>query len=170
MLSAFSQVGVDSRMQTFEVSHQRAHHTARQTATNEQRCHLAVTRVDPVAEEVIDELLRQFACLHVGFHVDIFHQEACLAEHRLDGDHIRVHHTPAERFDSHIEHVTTGFGNLEHRGYGETGACMAVVLDDDIRMFGLDGCHDGTEHCRTADTCHILQAYLLCAVGNQLLG
>ena len=46
---------------------------------------------------------------------------------------------------------------------------MTVVLNDDIWVFLLNGCYDSAEHRWTANTCHILEADLLCAVGDKLL-
>ena len=45
---------------------------------------------------------------------------------------------------------------------------MAVVLDDDIRMFLLDGSDDHAEHMRTPDTRHIFETYLLCPTLDEL--
>ena len=131
-------------MHAFEVRHERPHHTTRQTATNEQRRHQRVLRVYPVAQEVIDELLRQTACLHIGLHINILHEETGIFEHCLNSNHIRMNLTPTERFHRYVQHVAAGFGYFEHRCHRETGTCMTVVLDDDIGVFLFDGCHNDT--------------------------
>ena len=46
---------VDRALEAPEVGHHRAHHAARQPAAHQERGHLPVGRVDPVAEEIVDE-------------------------------------------------------------------------------------------------------------------
>ena len=45
-----------------------------------------------------------------------------------------------------------------------------MILDDDIRMLGLDGLCQRTEHGRLSDTSHILQADLLSTSSYHLVG
>ena len=169
-LATLDKVGVDSGVHTLEVRHQRAHHTARQTAADKQRGHLGVAGVDPIAEEVVDKRLRQAARLHIGFHIDVLYKEACVAEHRLDGDHIGMHHTPTERLHSHIEHVNTRLGNLEHRSHRETGTRMSVILENDAGVFLFDSRNNFAQHSGATDTCHILETDFLCTALDELLG
>ena len=77
--------------------------------------------------------------------------------------------SPTERFHGYVQHVATGFRYFEHRSHREAGTCMSVVLDDDIGVLLFDGSHDDAQHMRTADTCHILEAYLLRSTGDELL-
>ena len=96
------QVRVDSSVHTFEVRHQTSHHTARQTAAYKQTRHQRILRINPITEEIIDELLRQATCLHIGLHIDVFDAEAGIFEHRLNSDHIGMHLTPTERFHRYV--------------------------------------------------------------------
>ena len=81
-------------MEALEVCHHRAHHTARKAATDKKRAHVGVVRIDPVTEEVIDELLRKSTNFHVGIHVQILDLEAVGFQHFADRDHIRMNLTP----------------------------------------------------------------------------
>ena len=66
-----------------EVGHHRAHHASGQSAAQQERRHVLVAGVDEVAQPLVDELLCERACLHVGAHVDVGHVEALVAQHRL---------------------------------------------------------------------------------------
>ena len=81
-------------MEALEVCHHRAHHTARKAATDKKRAHVGVVRIDPVAEEVVYELLSQRADFHVGIHVQVLDLEAVGFQHFADRDHIRMNLTP----------------------------------------------------------------------------
>ena len=80
-----------------------------------------------------------------------------------------MHHTPTQRLHRYVQYVATRFSYLQHTCYGEAWTRVTVVLDDDIWMLLFDSCYDGTQHCWTTDTCHVLQTDLLCAVGNKFL-
>ena len=155
-----TQVHVDTSVYALEVSHHRAHHTTRQTAAYEERRGQHVGGVDEVAEEVIDELLREGASLHVGVHVDVGDLVASVDEHLADGDDVWVDLTPREGLHSYVDDVSAVVTDLEHRGYGEARARVTVVLDDDLGVLGLDSLYQTAEEARTADTCHVLEADL----------
>ena len=76
-----------------------------------------VGRLDEVAQEIVDEFLGEGAGLHIGFHIDVFHLEACVFEHRADGDYIGMDLTPGQRLDGNVKHVAASLGNFEHRCY-----------------------------------------------------
>ena len=77
--------------------------------------------------------------------------------------------TPGERFHGYVEYIDTGLGGLEHRSNGETGARVAVILDDDVRMVLLDPSDDLADRPGTADTGHILEADFLRTGFDELL-
>ena len=141
----------------------------RQAAAHQQGGHLGVGRKDPVAQEVVDELLREAADLHVGVHVDVLHQEAVGLHHLLHGNHVRMDLAPGEGFDGAVQVVRAGAGRLQHGSRGEAGAGVAVVLDLDMRVLLLDAGHDLADLRRTADAGHILEADFIGAVFDQLL-
>ena len=109
-------------MYALEVSHHRAHHTTGQTAAYEEGRGEEVGGVDEVAEEVIDELLREGTRLHVGIHVDVGDLVASIDEHLTDGDDVWVNLTPGEGFHSYVDDVGAVVTDLEHGGYGEARA------------------------------------------------
>ena len=113
---------VDTSVYALEVSHHRAHHTTRQTTAYEERRGQHVGGVDEVAEEVIDELLREGASLHVGIHVDVSDLVASVDEHLADGDDVWVDLTPREGLHSYVDDVGAVVADLEHGGYGEARA------------------------------------------------
>ena len=140
--------GVDGALEVTKVGHHGAHHAARQAAAHQQGGHLGVGRKDPVAQEVVDELLREAALLH--------------------GNHVRMDLAPGEGFDGAVQVVRAGAGRLQHGSRGEAGAGVAVVLDLDVRMVLLDAGHDLADLRRTADAGHVLEADLVSAVRDQL--
>ena len=161
--------GVDSALEALEVGHHRAHHSARKAAAHEQRAHLGVGRVDPVAEEVVDKLLREAAHLHVCVHIQILHKESVGLQHLPDGDHVRMDLAPGERLDGHVQDIGSGAGHLQHRGRGEARSRVAVVLDKNMRVFLLDVACELAEEGRTADSRHILEADLVGSIFNDLV-
>ena len=161
---------VDSGHHTREVGHHRTHHTARQTATEEQRRHQFVSAVHEVAEEVVDKFLRQLAGFHVSLHIDFGHVEACVLQHRLHRDYVGMYLTPRQRFDGGVNHVGTIAAHLQDTGHGEARTAMAVILDDNFGMLLLDHTRQFAEHGGLTHTCHILQADFGCTSSNQLVG
>ena len=157
-------------MYALEVSHHRAHHTTRETAAHEEGRGEEVGWVDEVAEEVIDELLREGTRLHVGIHVDVGDLVASIDEHLADGDDVWVNLTPGEGFHSYVDDVGAVVAHFEHRGYGEARTRVTVILDDDLRVLGLDGLDQTTEEARTADTSHVLEADLGGTSSDELVG
>ena len=81
-------------MEALQVGHHRAHHTSRQTAAYKERTHMRVVRIDPIAEEVVDELLGKRTHFHICIHVQVLDLEAVGLEHLADGDHIRMDLAP----------------------------------------------------------------------------
>ena len=79
-----------------------------------------VSRIDEIAEPVVNELLCQRACLHIGIHIDIIHLETFVLQHRLHGDDIGMHLTPAEWFNGCIDDVGTIVAHLKDAGHRES--------------------------------------------------
>ena len=131
---------------------------------------MLVGRIDEVAQPIVDELLRQTASLHIRVHINIGHLEAFVLQHRLNGDDIGMYLTPAERLDSGIDDVGTIVTYLEDRSHRESRTRMSVILDDNIRMLGLDALGEGAQQSRLSDTSHILQADFLSTSSNHLVG
>lgn len=117
LLAVLHAVGVDGAHHAGEVGHHRAHHAARQAAAQEQRRHEFVAGVHEVAQEVVDELLCEFAGLHVGFHVYFGYVEAGVLEHALHGDDVRVHLAPRERFDGRVDDVGACPAHFQDAGH-----------------------------------------------------
>ena len=88
------QYHVDTGVHAFQVCHHGTHHTARKSALQEQGRHMLVGGVDKVTEEVVYEFLRHGTCFHIGFHVDVGHLEAFIAQHGLYGNNVRMHLSP----------------------------------------------------------------------------
>ena len=161
---------VDHRHDTAQVGHHRSHHAARQSATQEQRTHVLVGRIDEVAQPVVNELLCQRAGLHIGIHIQVCHLEALVLQHRLHTDDVGMHLTPRQRLDGRIDDVGTVITHLKDRGHRQAWPGVAMILDDDIRVLGLDSLRQGTQHGWLSDSGHILQANLLCTSSNHLVG
>ena len=161
---------VDHRLDRTEVGHHRAHHAAGQTAAEQQARHVLVGGIDEAAQPVVNELLRQTASLHIRIHIDVCHLEALVLQHRLHGDDIGMHLTPAQRFDGGIDDVGTVVTNLQDGGHRQTGTTVSVVLDDDIGMLRLDRLRQRTQQGGLSDAGHILQTDFLGSGGNHLVG
>ena len=161
--------GVDGALEALEVCHHGAHHTAGQAAAHQQGGHLGVGGVNPVAQEVVNELLRKAAHLHICVHVDVLHLEAIGLHHLLDGDDVGMHLTPGERLYGYVQIICSGAGHLQHGSRGEAGTGVAMVLDLDFRMGLLDTGHNLAQFGRTAHTGHIFEANLVGAVFHQLV-
>ena len=131
---------------------------------------MLVGRIDEVAQPVVDELLREAASLHIRVHINIGHLEAFVLQHGLYGDDIGMNLTPRQWLDGGIDDVGTIVTNLQDRGHRQTRTRIAMVLDDDIRILGLDGLGQGTQQGWLSDTCHILQTDFLGTSGNDLVG
>ena len=153
----------------FEVGHHRAHHSSGQAAAYEQGAHLGVGRVDPVAEEVVDEFLGEAADFHVGVHVDVLHEESVGAHHLLDGYHVGMNLAPCERLHGYVEVVGSCARHLKHGGGGETGAAVAVVLYLDVGVFLLDVPGQLREEGGAADSGHVLETDLVGAVLHEVV-
>ena len=78
--------------------------------------------------------------------------------------------TPREGLHSYVDDVSAVVTDLEHGGYGEARTRVTVVLDDDLRVLGLDGLDQTTEEARTADTSHVLEADLGGTSSDDLVG
>ena len=76
-----------------------------------------VGRVNEVAQPVVDELLREGASLHVSVHVDFWHIETFVLQHRLHRDNVRMHLSPRERLDGSINDVGTIVADLKNAGH-----------------------------------------------------
>ena len=163
-------VGVDGFAHTGQVGHHRAHHTAGQTATEQERRHEFVAGVDEVAQPLVDELLGEFARLHVGVHIDLGHVETGVLEHALHRDHVGMHLTPSEGLNGGVDNVATVAAHLEDRSHRQTGAGVAVVFDDYFGVLFLDHAAELTEHRGLSDTGHVLEADLGCAGFDELIG
>ena len=168
-LARFFQCHIDGSVNSFQVAHHASHHTARQAAANQQRGAYAVARVDVESEEVIDELLGKLACLHIGFHIDVFHQESCIFQHRLNRDDIGMDHAPRQWLHGTVDNVGTGFGHFEGRSHRESGTRVTVVLHFDVRIFLLHLIDEFAERSRTADACHVFQGNFVSSELDQLI-
>jgi hypothetical protein len=80
-----------------------------------------------------------------------------------------VNLTPREWLDSGIDHVGTIVTYLEDRSHREAWTRVAVILDDDIGVLGLDRLGEGTQHSGLTDTSHILQTDLLSTGSDELV-
>ena len=129
-----------------------------------------VGRIDEAAKPVVNELLCQGACLHIGIHIDVGHLEALVLQHGLHGDDVRMHLTPRERLNGGVNDIGTIVADLQDRSHGESGAGVSVILDEDVGVLGLDALGQGTEHGGLTDTCHVLQADFLGTGSYQLVG
>ena len=161
---------VDDAMDAGEVGHHGAHHAARQSASEEEGGHVFVARVDEVAEPVVDELLGEGACAHVGVHIYFFHLEALVLQHRLHGDDVGMHLAPAQGLDGGIDDVGTVVADFQDAGHGEARAAVAVVLDDDVGVLGLDGLGEGAQKCGLSDAGHVLETDFLRSGSDDLIG
>ena len=85
---------VDCPVEALEVGHHRAHHSARESAAHKEGTHVRVVRVNPVAEEFVNEFLGETAHFHVCVHVEILYEEAVGFHHLADGDYIRMDLAP----------------------------------------------------------------------------
>ena len=86
--------GVDCALESLQVGHHGTHHSSRESAPYEEGAHHLVGGVDPIAEEVVHELLGQAADFHVGVHVEVLDEEAVGFHHLPDGDYIGMDLTP----------------------------------------------------------------------------
>ena len=163
-------VHVDGLHDAREVGHHRAHHAARQSAAQQERAHQLVARVHEVAQEVVDELLRQLARLHVGLHVDFGHLETGVLQHGLDGDDVGVHLAPRQGLDGRVDDVGTCLADLQDAGHREARTAVAMILDDDVGVLGLDVLHQQAEEVGASDACHVLEADFGCAGLDELVG
>ena len=160
---------VDGTMKAFEVGHHRAHHSARKTASDKKRTHVRVVRVDPVSEEVVNELLGQGANFHIGVHVQVLHLKSVRLQHFTYRDDIRMDLAPRQRLHRDVEVIRTGTRHLQHRSRRESRTAMAMVLHLDMRIFLLyPGCQLSKE-CRASDTCHILETDLITAISDHMV-
>ena len=73
-------------------------------------------------------------------------------------------HTPGEGFHGHVDDVSTVAADFEDGGHREARPRVAVVLDDQMRVFLLDGFHQLAERRGAPDTGHVFQSDLLRAV------
>ena len=131
---------------------------------------MLVSRVDEVAQPVVDKLLCECACLHVGIHIQIGHLEALVLQHRTNRDDIWVNLTPRQWLDSGIDNIGTVVTNLEDRCHRQTRTRVTMVLNDDIGVLGLDGLGELTQHSGLTDTSHILQTDFLGTSSDHLVG
>ena len=163
-------VGVDGFAHTGQIGHHRAHHSAGQTATEQERRHEFVAGIDEIAQPLVDELLREFARLHVGVHIDLGHVETGVLEHALHRDHVGMHLTPSERLDGGVDDVATVATNFEDRSHRKAGAGVAVVFHDHLGVLFLDHAAEFAEHCGLTDTGHVLEADFGRAGFDELVG
>ena len=161
--------GVDGILEAEQVGHHGAHHSSGEAAAYQERGHQGVAGVDPVAEEVVDERLGKAAYLHIGIHVDVLDEESVGLHHLLDRDHVGMDLAPGEGLDGNVEVVGACARDLEHRCRREAGACVAVILDLDVRVFLLDLADDLAKDRGTADAGHVLKADLVRAVLDQFV-
>ena len=164
LFAGFFERFVDVLVDALHVGHHGPHHASGQTAAEQQRCGDLVLGFDEEAEEVVHELLGEAAGLHVGVHVDVGDLEAVVAEHGLHGDDVGVDHAPGEGFHGYVDDVGAVAADLEDGGHREAGAGVSVVLDDEVRVFLLNGFHQLAKRCGASDAGHVFEADLFRAV------
>ena len=162
-------VFVDAFEVRLQVGHQRTHHAARQTRTDEQGVHQTVARRDVQTQEVVHELLDEGAHLHVGLHVDFGHLIAGVLQHGLHAEQVGVTRTPRQRLHAHVDVVASGFTDGQDAGHVEAGARMAVILDGDVLDL-LDAGHNLAQRHGASDARHVLDADFVGTCLDELLG
>ena len=105
---------IDSSLEAFKIGHHGAHHSSRKAAAYEQGRHKFVGRVNPISEEVIDELLSKTAHFHIGVHVQILNEEAVGTHHFTDGDNVRMNLAPRQRLYRNIQIISTCTCYFQH--------------------------------------------------------
>ena len=158
-----------SRFVSRSAGHQRTHHAARQTRTDEQGVHQTVARRDVQAQEVIHELLDEGTHFHVGLHVDFGHLIAGVLQHGLHAEQIGMTRTPRQRLHTHVDVVASGFADGQDAGHVEAGARMAVILDGDVLNL-LDAGHNLAQRHGASDARHVLDADFVGTGLDELLG
>ena len=116
-----------------------------------------VLRIDEVAQEIVDEFLRQGARLHISVHIDFRNIEAVVFQHTLNGNNVRVAFTPRERLHRYVDDVCSVFANFENAGHYESGAVVSVILYNDFRMIFLDHPAEFSEQGGLSYAGHIFQ-------------
>ncbi len=92
-----------------------------------------------------------------------------MPEHALNGNHVGVHLAPRQRFDGGVDDVGSILADFEHRCHRKTGAGVAVIFDDDVRMLLLDALSELAQEGGLADAGHVLQTDFLGAGSNLLI-
>ena len=118
---------------------------------------MLVGRIDEVAQPLVDKLLSERAGMHIGIHIDFGHVEALVLEHTLHRDDIRMHLSPAQRFDGCVDDVGTIITYLQDGSHRESRTGVSVILYDDIGMLFLDSLGERAQHCRLTYSRHVLQ-------------
>ena len=161
--------GIDGPLEAFKVGHHGAHHAAGQAAAYQEGGHELVGRVNPVAQEIVHELLGKAAHFHIGVHVQVFHQEAVATQHFTDGNHVRMHLAPGEGFYGDVQVIGSGAGHFQHGGHRKTRAGVAMGLHLDVGILFLDIGHQLSQNVGTADAGHVLEANLIGPVFHHLV-
>ena len=130
---------------------------------------MLIAGVDEVTEPVVDEFLGEGARLHVGVHIDFLDLEALVLQHGLNADDVRMYLAPGEGFDGGVDDVGAIVADLEDAGHGKTWTTVAVILDDDVGVLGLDCLGECTQQRGLSDTCHVLEADLLGTGSDDLI-
>ena len=126
--------------------------------------------VHEITQELVNELLRHGTGFHVGFHVYVGHLETQVFQHGLHGDDVRMNLAPRHGFHRHIDDVGTVLTDFENGSHGKSGTAMPVVLYQHIGVLLLNGSDKLSQHTRTSDARHILQADFRCPGFNQPVG
>ena len=174
VLSEFGQVVfflvfVDGFEVALEVGHERTHHAAGQTGSDEERVHETVSLRDVVAEEVVHHLLDECAHFHVRAHVDFLNVESCVLQHRLNGEDVHMASTPRERLHAYVHVVATSLADFQYGCHSEARTSVRVVFYYDVLVI-LDAFYNLAEFYGTADARHVLDAYFVRAGVDELLG
>ena len=80
-----------------------------------------------------------------------------------------MHLAPRQGFYRNVQIISACAGYFQHRGGGESGAAVAVVLHLYMGILCFDLFNQLAKYARAAYACHILEAYLVGAVINQVL-
>ena len=131
---------------------------------------VTVARVDPVAEEVVDEALCHAAGSHVCLHVDFLDEETGVFQHGLHTDDIGVDGAPRQRLHGHIDVVAAGLAHFEHRGHREARRGVTVVLHLDFGVLCLNVVHNLAQADGATHASHIFERDFLRAGGDEFVG
>ena len=129
-----------------------------------------VVGIHEVAQEVVKKLLREFASLHVGLHVDFGHVEPVVFEHALHGNDVGMALAPRQGLHGSVNDVHSVFGKLQNASHLQPRAAMAMVFHDYVGVVFLNKATKLSEQGWLTYSCHVFQAYFGSTGCNELVG